>query len=90
MHLYSFTLFRGACSFCKSSVKRIDVLKCTIEELTDSCTSKTNLTSLCTTRFIKRHTAVVTFRCLPEYILVALDKISFLAVVGGTERCSGA
>ena len=69
-------IVQGACSFFKSSAKRIDVLKCTIQELADSRTSKTNLTSLCTTRFIERHTAVVTFRCLLRYILVALDKIS--------------
>ena len=68
-------IVKEASSFFKSSAKRTDV-KCAIEELADSRTSKTNLASLCTMRFTERHTAVVTFRCLLRYILVALDKIS--------------
>jgi len=44
--------------FFKSSVKRTDVLKSGINEEDDSRISKTQLLSLCTTRFVERRTSV--------------------------------
>ena len=55
--------------FFKSSAKRTDVLKSSINEEDDSRISKTQLLSLCTTRFVERHTSVQCFRNLLKYVM---------------------
>jgi len=59
-------------SFFKSSAKRTDMLKSCINEEDDSRISKTQLLSLCTTRFVERHTSVQCFRNLLKYVMQAL------------------
>ena len=58
-------------SFFKSSAKRTDMLKSCINEEDDSRISKTQLLSLCTTRFVERHTSVQC-RNLLKYVMQAL------------------
>jgi hypothetical protein len=56
-----------------SSAKRSSLLTLCIAEADDTRVSKTQLTTLCTTRFIERHTAIVCFRSLLAFIMDALD-----------------
>jgi len=58
--------------FFKSSAKRTDVLKSSINQEDDSRISKTQLLSLCTTRFVERHTSVQCLRNLLKYVMQAL------------------
>jgi len=58
--------------FFKSSAKRTDVLKSSINEEDDSRISKTQLLSLCTTRFVERHASVQCSRNLLKYVMQAL------------------
>ncbi len=59
----------------RPSTKRSDVLKTLIEQADDTRVSKRHLTTLCQTRFIERHTAVVTLRQLLPFVLDALESM---------------
>lgn len=59
----------------RSSAKRTDLLKACIDKSDNTQTAKKQLTSLCETRFIERHTAVITFRSLLPYVMQALSKM---------------
>ena len=48
----------------RSSAKRSALLKACIEECEDTRISKSQLTKLCTTHFIERHTSIICFRDL--------------------------
>lgn len=59
----------------RSSAKRTQLLKECISNAEDTRVSKTQLTTLCQTRFIERHTAIVTLRCLMRFVVEALDQM---------------
>ena len=61
--------------FFKSSAKRTDLLKSCIQEARDTRISKSQLISLCTTRFIERHTSVTAMRELLLFVVDALNKM---------------
>jgi hypothetical protein len=60
----------------RSSAKRTDLLKSCIAEAEDTRVSKTHLSTLCTTRFIERHTAIVCLRSLLPFVMEALTRMS--------------
>ena len=60
----------------RSSAKRTDLLKSCIHDEEDTRISKTQLVTLCTTRFVKRHTSVVCLRSLLKYVMAALQRMS--------------
>ena len=60
----------------KSSSERTSLLKSTIRNEHDTRISKKHLISLCTTRFVERHTAVQAFRSLLLYIVDALQHMT--------------
>ena len=59
--------------FFRSSAKRTDLLKSLIEQGKSEVKLKKHLTTLCKTRFVERHTAVVTMRELLPYVIEALE-----------------
>ena len=59
----------------RSSAKRTQLLKECIANADDSRISKTQLTTLCQTRFIERHTASVTLCSLQRFVVEALDRM---------------
>lgn len=59
-------------TFFHSSAKRNELLKDCIEKSDDTRISKKHLKTLCTTRFIERHTAIVCMRSLLRFIDEAL------------------
>jgi hypothetical protein len=69
-------IIKEAVSFFTSSAKRTELLKSCIAEEDDSRISKTQLLSLCTTRFVERHTAVQCFRNVMKYVMKALYLIT--------------
>ena len=60
----------------KSSSKRTLLLKSVIRSEHDTRISRKHLISLCTTRFVERHTAVQVFRILLLYIVDALQQMT--------------
>ena len=60
----------------RSSAKRSGLLKDCIEKSDDTRVSKSQLTHMCTTRFIERHTSVVCFRNLLRFVLEALTQMT--------------
>ena len=56
----------------RSSAKRTELLKTCIQKADDTRISKKTLTTLCETRFIERHTTVVTLRQLLRFVVEAL------------------
>ena len=60
----------------KSSSKKTPLLKSVILNEYDTRISKKHLISLCTTRFVERHTAVQAFRSLLLYIVDALQQMT--------------
>jgi len=70
-------IIKDTVSFFTSSAKRTELLlKSCIAEEDDSRISKTQLLSLCNTRFVERHTAVQCFRNLLKYVMKALYLIT--------------
>ncbi len=59
-------------AFFHSSAKRTELLSDCIEKADDTRISKKSLQTLCTTRFIERHTAIVCMRSLLRFIDEAL------------------
>lgn len=59
----------------RASAKKTNLLKCLIESDSGISTTKKHLVTLCETRFVERHTAVVTFMELLKYTLDALSEI---------------
>ena len=59
----------------RSSAKRTDLLKSCINQDDNAKKSKNHLTSLCETRFVERHTAVLTLKVLLKYVVQALDEM---------------
>jgi hypothetical protein len=55
-------------SFFRKSAKRTELLKDCIDNAEDTRISKKQLKTLCTTRFIERHTAIVCMRSLLRFI----------------------
>jgi len=64
-----------AASLFRTSAKKTAALKQCIEDADDTRVSKRQLISLCETRFLERHTAVVTFRQLFGFVAKALQEI---------------
>ena len=62
-------------SFFHSSAKRTELLIDCIEKTDDTRISKKHLKTLCTTRFIERHTAIVCMRSLLRFVDEALTVI---------------
>ena len=60
----------------RSSAKRMELLKAFIADADDNRISKNQLITMCTTRFIERHTSVVCFRSLIQFIMGALDSMT--------------
>jgi predicted short-subunit dehydrogenase-like oxidoreductase (DUF2520 family) len=58
--------------FC-SSAKRSALLKACIDECEDTLILKTQLTKLCTTRFIERHTSIICSRDLFRSVMGSLS-----------------
>ena len=59
----------------RSSAKRAELLKTCIQKADDTRISKKVLTTLCETRFIERHTTVVTLRHLLRFVVEALELV---------------
>jgi len=59
----------------RTSAKKTAALKQCIEDADDTRVTKRQLISLCETRFLERHTAVVTFRQLFGFVAEALQEI---------------
>ena len=66
-------IVKATTSCFRSSAKRTDLLTSCITQADDLRISKTQLTTMCTTRFIERHTSIVCFRSLLRFIMDALD-----------------
>ncbi|KAJ8035282.1 52 kDa repressor of the inhibitor of the protein kinase [Holothuria leucospilota] len=64
----------------RASAKKTNLLKCLIESDSGISTTKKHLVTLCETRFVERHTAVVTFMELLKYTLDALSEIKCWAL----------
>ena len=62
--------------FFRSSAKRTDLLTSIIEKESTDSKSKKQLTTLCKTRFVERHTAVVTLRELLPFVIEALERMT--------------
>ena len=60
----------------RSSAKRTDLLKSCIHDEEDTRIFKTQLVTLCTTRFVEGHTSVVCLRSLLKYVMAALQRMS--------------
>lgn len=69
------TVVHEAAALFRTSSKKTAVLKKCIEDADDSRVSKRQLMSLCETRFLERHTAIVTFRQLFGFVAEALEEI---------------
>jgi len=69
------TVVQEAASLFRTSAKKTAVLKQCIEDADDTRITKRQLISLCETRFLERHTAVVTFRQLFGFVAEALQEI---------------
>ena len=60
----------------RSSAKRSGLLKDIIEKSDDTRVSKSQLTKMCTTRFIECHTSVVCLRSLLRFVLEDLTQMT--------------
>lgn len=69
-------IVKEAVSFFRSSAKRSGLLKKCIEKCEDTRISKSHLMTMCTTRFIERHTSVVCFRSLLRFIVESLSQMT--------------
>ena len=69
------TVVHEAASLFRTSAKKTVVLKQCIEDADDTRMSKRQLINLCETRFLERHTAVVTFRQLFGFVAEALQEM---------------
>jgi len=69
------TVVHEAASLFRTSAKKTAALKQCIENADDTRVTKRQLVSLCETRFLERHTAVVTFRQLFGFVAEALQEI---------------
>ena len=69
------TIVQETASLFRTSAKKTAALKQCIEDADDTRVSKRQLISLCETRFLERHTAVVTFRQLFGFVAEALQEI---------------
>lgn len=67
------TVVKETTNFFNSSAKRNGILRDCIAKSDDNRVSKSQLTTLCQTRFIERHTAVVTMRSLMRFIIESLE-----------------
>ncbi len=66
-------IVRDVSACFRSSAKRTELLKTCIQKSNDTRISKKVLTTLCETRFIERHTTVVTLRQLLRFVVEALE-----------------
>ena len=66
-------IVRDVLACFRSSAKRTELLKTCIQKADDTRISKKVLTTLCETRFIERHTTVVTLRQLLRFVVEALE-----------------
>jgi len=69
------TVVHEAAALFRTSSKKTAVLKQCIEDADDTRVSKRQLMNLCETRFLERHTAIVTFRQLFGFVAEALEEI---------------
>jgi hypothetical protein len=69
------TVVQEASALFRTSSKKTAVLKQCIEDADDTRVSKRQLMTLCETRFLERHTAIVTFRQLFRFVAEALEEI---------------
>ena len=69
------TVVHEAASLFRTSAKKTAVLKQCIEDADDTRVTKRQLISVCETRFLERHTAVVTLRQLFGFVAEALQEI---------------
>jgi hypothetical protein len=60
----------------RSRSKRSALLKACIEEYEDTRILKSQLTKLCTTRFIERHTSIICFRNLLRFVMESLSQMT--------------
>jgi len=65
-----------AVSCFRSSAKRSALLKACIENYDDTRISKSQLTTLCNTRFIERHTSIICFRNLLRFVMDSLSQMT--------------
>ena len=69
-------VIKNITSCFRSSAKRTDLLKSCIHDEEDTRIFKTQLVTLCTTRFVVRHTSMVCLRSLLKYVMAALQRMS--------------
>lgn len=69
------SIIKEVSSVFRSSAKRTDLLKRCIDRDPKATTNKRQLTTLCTTRFVEQHSAVITLRRLLPYVVEALDEM---------------
>jgi hypothetical protein len=82
------TVVQEAAALFRTSAKKTAVLKQCIQDADDTRVSKRQLMSLCETRFLERHTAVVTFRQLFGFVAEALQEIKLWTSASAAQSAS--